>query len=557
MDKLIPVINFLKTNRFWITCGILSVAMIATWFISTNSLLKEKKQAESDIDQKINSANAIIRTTAADVGDNVVAHPNDSTIAGMEVEIQEGVDAVLAAWELRRNKQEGLVQWPETLGQDFIDAFSIYSPMESYPVDKDPNDYLKYLQIYRQQIPGRMQEIAAIIGTKWKYADEETDEDGNAQEGDDEGDDRGDRGDRRGGRGGIGSGGAGLPGGDGAGDRGGRRGGRSGSITSNMEDDDISIVVRWNEENQDLWHDKMTKFRGFDDNQLAWNYPTPLQIFMLQQDLWTLEAVFGIIKEVNGDADANDLARIKQIDHIAFGREARAQLGELSKPNKALASKSESAPAQKGMKRGSANRQRRNRAKKETADPFATNTDKFKSPFHGRYVNGDFEPIAAEDVRNALDPELTDLPEKNIELIVAKRVPVRIAVRMDERYIPDFISRSANHPFAFEINQVRINRHVPGEGIVMVGALAGGARGGSSEESDRGNSIGAAGGAGGGAGLVDDDQPMAAEDDGEGPIETRTNYTVDVEFYGILKIYNPVNRALLTGEKPEKASTTP
>jgi len=51
------------------------------------------------------------------------------------------------------------------------------------------------------------------------------------------------------------------------------------------------------------------------------------------------------------------------------------------------------------------------------------------------------------------------------------------------------------------------------------------------------------------------------------PVETRTNYDVDVEFYGIVKIYNPVRAGFLrkaagveddeAGDPNDAASVTP
>jgi hypothetical protein len=39
-------------------------------------------------------------------------------------------------------------------------------------------------------------------------------------------------------------------------------------------------------------------------------------------------------------------------------------------------------------------------------------------------------------------------------------------------------------------------------------------------------------------------------------IETRIGYDVDVEFYGIVKIYNPVNEAMLTGKTSDDTTDT-
>ena len=234
--------------------------------------------------------------------------------------------------------------------------------------------------------------------------------------------------------------------------------------------------------------------------------------------------------------------------NIAFGREARTQLGELAKPNKGLSGgKAGGANVAKGKKKS---RRVNNRGGKGAIDPFEkAGPDKHNSLFHGRYVDAEYNPITADDVRKALATDAKDLPDKYLELVVARRVPVRVAFRMDERKIPDFISTASKSPFAFEVYQVRINKHVPGEGIVMVGALKNvgtgdGGRGGQ-EESDR--NIGAAGG---GAGLVDEDPGQQASADlSDLPVELRVNYDVDVEFYGVVKIYNPVDEALLRGEK--------
>ena len=547
MDKLIPVLNFLKKNKFWLACGFISAAMIGTWFFASMQLADQQSKAESNIESKINNAESIKSTTVEGAEDGVVAHPNDATIAGMEVELKEGVDAVLAAWEIRRKRQESLLVWPDEVKKNdlFTEFFEQYDPPETFPVEGINNmAIVPLLSIYKEGIPQRMDALCQIIGSRWKHAPSEDDE----EEGDKSMD-----GDRP-----PGGAGPGLPpgmGGSGRDEGAGRgRGGRGGDrkVTTNLDEDDISIVVQWNEENQDLWQKKLTTFYGYDGNKMAVNAPTPLQVFMLQQDLWLLEAMFNIIKDVNGGATARDLAKIKRIDHIAFGREARAQLGELAKANKALAT----AGAAKSEKLGPGGRKRTagGRNKKGPIDPFEkAGPDKYSSPFHGRYVTAEFAPITASDVRDVLSTDATKLPEKNLELVVAKRVPVRVAFRMDERTIPEFIYVASKHPFAFEVNQVRINKHVPGDGIVMAGSLSAAASasdGGRGDKPDRSESIGAAGGAGG-AGMIGDGNENTKKESDDGPVETRSNYNVDVEFYGVVKIYNPVNRALLTGEKPE------
>ena len=42
-----------------------------------------------------------------------------------------------------------------------------------------------------------------------------------------------------------------------------------------------------------------------------------------------MEAIFDVIKQTNGDGDANDLAPIKTVDHILLGQDA-GSVGEMS-----------------------------------------------------------------------------------------------------------------------------------------------------------------------------------------------------------------------------------
>ncbi len=149
-----------------------------------------------------------------------------------------------------------------------------------------------------------------------------------------------------------------------------------------------------------------------------------------------------------------------------------------------------------------------------------------KVPYHNRYVDINFDPIDGDVVRQVI--EGTELPEQNLELIVAKRVPVRIALRMDERRISDFMAACANSPFAFEIQQVRWNKHTPGGEEIAFGG------GGGSGDEDR------LGGMGVGLGAAPGGGALTAK-----PVHIRTNYDVNVEFYGIVKIYNPVRAKFL------------
>lgn len=500
MDKLAPAIAWLKKNSFWLASAFLALGMLGGWYMATGTVSSETSKNASAVKQQISNARNIRNVTAADVDESITAHPNQTTETGMQQEMSRQVDDIVKAWNVRHKAQASILKWPtEIIGSDkFVSVFGRFDPPETFPDTFKGLGMEQYLTLYRSNIPEQMDKICEMVKTNWAYTKEKLEE-------------------QR------------LSG------RPGQTAGR-GSVTRRRQltDEDLAgVAVIWEQANQELWFEKLTQFQNYDDHNLPTPDPTPLQVYMLQQDLWLLEAMFGIIRQINGDGDANDLSTIKRIDHVAFGREARTQLGVLTPVDTRLAGGDDDAPP-------------------AFAGAAAAPVDDFDqsastSPFHGRYVDEDFKPYAADDVKAVITG--TTLPEDNIELIISKRVPVRIALAMDERKIADFLAACANSPFAFEIHQVRINRHVAGEGIELNGGAkrqdgAGGfGRGGAGDYGDDyGDDYGEefdGGGRGGAGGNVEEIALKST------PVEIRTNYDVEVEFYGIVKIYNPVREKFL------------
>ena len=105
---------------------------------------------------------------------------------------------------------------------------------------------------------------------------------------------------------------------------------------------------------------------------------------------------------------------------------------------------------------------------------------------------------------------------------------------MDERKIPDFIAMCANSNFVFEVNQLRVNRHLEVEPIAFNGGVAKNDTGGGGMMGGMPGSSG--GGPGGGTSLP----PLKSRD-----VESRINFDVSVEFFGVVKLYNPVRENFL------------
>jgi len=534
MDSLAPVIGWLKRNKFWIGSALLSILMLVGWHLASTSMQAAKKTQISKYTKSFSTISRIRKVAAVTVDDgaeaDIVAHPNSETEAKMVEQLEATVDSVIEAWKLKRERQEPLMQFSkELLGGDTYNFLASSKAPELLANGEHlGTQNEKYLKTFRQQIPKKVSQIARHIRANWAFDAERIEEELQKKAKLEE---------QRGAFGGMG----------GMSDRGGMMG-------SKLDTERNKFAVIWDQPNQVLWNTLLTEFQNWDDNVKASVDPTLLQVHMLQQDVWLLEAMFNVIRELNGNATTNDLAVIKEIRHIAFGREALASLGSIMEPDKRLGgaklvtadgdddfSDMDDMGSMDDFSGGFDG---------EGSGEFSIDGD--ESPFHGRYVNVDLEPVDAAEIRNVVGGD--ELPEANLELIVSKRVPFRVALRMDERRINSFLAFCANSPFEFEVLQLRINR---AELVVPIEARGGktenkaaadvdgmaGMRCGGMGDMMRGMSemMGGPSGMGGMMGM--EAQKLKALEPTE--VETRLSYDVDVEFYGVVKIYNPVRENYL------------
>lgn len=516
MDQVKKMLEGVKAYSFWIICFAVTAVVLAAGFMNARSFNAEREKLESEINSDLTKVENVMKTRA-EVSGEVKAHPNTTTINGMKEQIRIASEEAAKAWELRYNSQAPYCTWPEDLlGPSTNKSFATQPIPERFlPTGKlvdettavaatpnaDDSDVEEISTINSQEldkfgqvIHKRMPQIASIIGAQWLF--DSTDTEKSPETLDTEG---------------IGA--ALLEG--------------RGAAANPRDAQGVKVekqVVEWRRLDQDRWNNMVTNFKAI--SRLPSNRPTLPMALYIQQDLWLLESLFHVIKDVNGDADAKDNADIKKIDHIFFGRDALGMSGEIEEPNPRLLKLA----VDQGKKRDLPPAARVAAAPK--AAPLniqATSRDLL----NGRYVNGKFEPLGSSVVRAAIG---VNKLSNNAELIVAKRVPFRVAFEMDERRIPEFLAACANSPFRFEVRQIRINRHVPGQTFDEAGKAVGGDAGPQDET----------GAASGGR------RPVANREARD--IATRTNFTVKVEFYGIVKIYNPVNKRLL--EAPESAPAT-
>jgi len=223
-----------------------------------------------------------------------------------------------------------------------------------------------------------------------------------------------------------------------------------------------------------------------------------------------------------------------------------------------------------------------------------------KDPALNRYVDDKYQPLAPERLRGALK---STTPEDAL-LAVAKRMPVRIRVVLDQRKLNVLLAQCGNSKLPVEIRQVRINRppaapgagaggggsYAGGEGGGMPGGFggggfAGGGFGGGGFGGGEGGGMpggfggGGFGGGGFGGGGFGGGAPIPGgfgggmPGGGEGgfgqpgrsgmvPGSVTADATVDpniihVELYGIVYIYNPANKEQLVAAAPTEGAAPP
>jgi hypothetical protein len=524
MDQVKQVLKFLSRHGFWFICGIVTLAAVIATLMGTRSMNAARVKYEKEIDADVAKLNRVLDTRAETTGDVAKVHPNQKTIDGMAEQIKLASDEATKAWELRYQQQSPAFVWPEDILGPATRAFRVQPPPERLlptgrPVKPGETAALassddstaeeitditsQELQIFADVIHKRMPQIADVIGAKWSFgesvekaADETEEETGEF------------------------GGGGGLRG------RGGAKKGDAGADGVKIEKE----VVRWRQQDQARWNYLVTEFKEI--SRLPSNRPTLPMALYIQQDLWLLEALFNVIKAVNKGADAMDNAAVQQLDHVFFGKDALGLSGEITPPNPRI--------LKEAIDQG--NRKEIPPPKSSPPQPTATSKYVYKANsrdfLDGRYVDGRFQPLVAKDVRAAFNADQVSVSP---ELIVAKRIPFRVGVIMDERKIPEFLAACANSAFRFEVRQIRINRHLAGQ---MAGIDGREAAGGDSSASE------ATGGAAGGGRFG----RIGSED--EAIIANRTNYNVRVEFYGIVKLYNPVNRKLFEAPAEPAANQT-
>jgi hypothetical protein len=533
MDQLRTMLAWLKKQHFWVLSVLVALIGIACWWKASGTLSSEFVSNKGAIEGEFSS----LKQTQ---GKPFL--PNQTIIDKQKEEIKNQAKGVAETWQKLYDRQrEHVLEWPTDLSQEFRDHVEKLKFGDDIPRHL-LNDYQNYARRYFPELP-------KIVGAR-VYAEGE----GAYGEG-----------------GGIGRG-AYSGGGSERGAYG--EGGLGAGQPEELQDD---FICEWLDQNV------------VRDALIFKQRPSALRIWVTQEDLWVYKTLLNVIRRTNEAAGATrqSNAAVRVIYSLEVGRTAGlssrgkgriymlpsaapaadAMLGEGGE-----ASSTDAAVANAygqyggGGERGGIGPMMGEGGRMggegygATGGPMTPEQER-ATLLSYRYLDATGKPLPVGGGEMGTDPAALDpsaTPAASASPtefgLEYKRLPVRMTLQMDQRWLSHLISECANQPLQVEVQEVRIN---PSD----LGSTGGGGEGrGSQSYSGGGNPYGGGspyGGGGmgrgydgGGAG-----SSLFPERTGIQTFSAQPNI-VDVVVQGIIYIFNEPNPDVLkTSDDAQLAST--
>ena len=498
MDK-VKDIGFLvfKKHLFWTLGSVVLIMGLVAWWLSAGKLAEEYKANKGTVE----STKQKIVTVSQKPTEEIF---NQGTEDGMTAENTRRAKEVYLAWREKyiRQRRDVLV-WPDGLSPAFVrDVERILDgrPIEEVTLTSD-NDLIRTRrEEFRDQINLLLPQLAEMINSQWDPSAATSNV--------------------RGGR-------SGPTRGNFSRTEGGRATSSSGS---GDEGDDEPLAVNW--DTADQGQKVQQHFNFYEDDRPA---PSTIQILYAMEDYWVLKALMQIVARTNTNngvlSHRRDLSAIRDILSIQIG--AAVDQGAGGQVYRPASSDVEGEAGIEGSVRGSEGGVPGGNAAGVEGEgvEFGEGASQVKELAEGRYVDKEFKKLPAATLKTAA----TGKNEEDAYLAVAKRMPVRMRVKMDQRKLNKFLVECGNGDLMLEVVQVRIN---PDDTDVM--SLAG-----SSSSVGVGRVGPSRGGRGTGAGATSN----TGSPDGKAE-----PWDVVVEVYGIIYIFNPpsIERLGLSEEDKQK-----
>jgi hypothetical protein len=485
MDQLRKAVAWLKQYHFWVLCALVALISVGCWWKASAKMVETYKKGESTIKAGFDSVSKV---------KSEPFHANTDVNEKQAAETKKQSEAVAKLWkDLYERQSKEVLKWPDTLSAEFRAAIEKLSFGADIPATLRRN-YQNYAQ-------GHFKELPKLIGARPFEPSS------------------------------AGAGGRGPEG--------------IGPLMGNQQvQDDGDFICQWLDTDQEFIHKEL-----YFPTQ-----PSSLAIWVTQEDLWVYETLLHVIQKTNKAAGATRMsnAAVKVVAELALGQRAAkfSRTGNRLwvRPPVATAAVpgvgGEAPPGQgAGPEGGGAPRMEFSFDRMSASGPMSEEQERAYL-LYGRYLDAQGKPIpfgnpgggAAAGPEGGGAPDAAPAaPAGPLDVSVFgqeyKRVPVRMVLQMDQRWIPRLIAQCASEPLQVEVQEVRVN--VPEAGMASSGPMAG---------MSRGPEGGGAGGGGSAASLFPEETQVL-------PFPSHPEI-VNVIIQGTIYIFNKPNPAILQGDQP-------
>ena len=391
MDQLKIALEWLKKHHFWVLLVVLLGASVSTWYLAANQVAADTASNQQKIKAEFTKQQQL---------QGQPFKPNDEINKRQQQEIERFANGVQETWATLYGRQkDSVLVWPSELGDNFVR----YMQNKEFGDNINSRNRERYLNYIQKRFP----ELLKIIDAEDLGID---------------------------GRGSTG---------------GGNAYGASANYASSRAEggaDDLESESEYMVQ----WLDQASLSSRLNLKQV----PTPLEIWVIQEDLWVYETLLRAIAKTNEESGATRRSRapVRTIEELKVGQAASS--GAAS----ATASRIQSPQNDSGIGGGSGERY-------DTGGGPAFSSsgeDAFRSSGGtGFGTTADSVDIASQILANRyLDPTgqpQTTVPPDYKYVGQFKRLPLRMVLEMDRRRIPELIVQLANAPMQVEVQQLRVN----------------------------------------------------------------------------------------------------
>ncbi|QEG00038.1 hypothetical protein Mal15_41060 [Stieleria maiorica] len=502
MDQVKEYLAVAIKHGFWIGSSLVLIGALGVWYLSTSDLNAKTdaqiRKIEGDV-QKVSQYQGELPT-----------QPNDLSHLWMNEKIEIRKQEVLTAWQNVFDAQRDILTWPTKLKDEFVDEFKYVRDPETGKIDKNrlKLPFEKYEQFppssdtyqvnpamlrrYEQYIGEVLPSYAKIAGADWTADFKKRSAGMGADYGMDDM---------------MMMSGPGMT----------RR--AAVDITGAVKEP----VVKWSTSSQEAVLKDLFPWRG------AKEYPSELDVYYSQENLWIMRQLLEIVAAVNGGAQQAFEAEIREIKKLSIGRSVTFNQGSISDPGSRITA---SFGGMDDMMEGY----------EDMGDMYSMDEGGMggmggdmdgegSDPGDNRYVNTANEPIDASSLRGAFSSN----DPGQVAIAVAKRVPVMMHLQMNQQSVARLLAACGSAPLMVDVRQVRV---MPKGGSSSTGGGGGYDMMGMEDEMMMGGMGGGMGMGGMGMG-----GGMTAGANDEFPMD------MDVEIYGLIYFYNPPSEESLGIDK--------